>query len=144
MEAWLTLARKIRKIKNLTWRKVQRWHGLQHGVLTPVPFYMTILALFSSMWCFHPQSGSKMAAVVPGIPYLDWKTYRVGIGLISSYKRNVSQQTSFCVLLPTPGHMLALNKSSVRGHHDWHIQSKIHSESEGRAPLATCGGKILR
>lgn len=48
---------------------------------------------------------------------------------------------SYCLHLSP---MSALNKSLARDHHDWHIRSKVHSGAKEQAPLATCGGKILR
>lgn len=39
--------------------------------------------------------------------------------------------------------MLVLNKFLERGHHEWQMQNKIHSEAEKRVPLSTLGDEIL-
>lgn len=56
----------------------------------------------------------------------------------------MSQQTHFVSYCLHLGHTIVLNKFPEKGHHDWHMQNKFHSEAEKRVPLATFGGTILR
>ena len=56
----------------------------------------------------------------------------------------VPQQTHFVSYCLHLDHMLVLNKFLERGHHDWQMEYKIHSEAGKRVPPATFGGKILR